>query len=427
MWGIFIVAVFDLPKYREAQLSPLKWLIAYLQFWEWRRPLFLGSEKRAILPIGLLTGERRGILRKQAVFVAMTMPFWVVLVSGLWSEDLTYWLSRVRLRLPFLILPMAFAFFSSHFPSVSPKGSPLGSKKQISMLFFFLMLVVGLNLVLVLVNYAFDFQRITKLLGQGIHMPFLKDHITFSVLLAFAVLVGIEFWLGKGRAESRAMGVAAYMPALTVFLFIGLHVISVRMGLIAVYGCLILRGGFFIFETGRYTVGILGFLILSAIPLAAYRFIPSLQMRVNYAIWDWQQYQQSNSDNYSDSERMISYVLGWEIVKANPILGIGAGDIPQEMTRLNRQKQLPDLDFKHPFNQWLVTAASTGLVGLVISLWAFFYPLFKDRYYRRPLFLSIHVAFLAYTMADVPWEGTFALSAFAFFASLLASNQDFQS
>lgn len=369
-------------------MTLFRWIFEYLQFWHWQRPPQYFNINRS--------------------FLALIIPFLLVILSGFWSENLPYWLSRVQLRLPFCLLPFAFC----HIPPLS--------KRQFQSLLFFFLIVVATNTLLVLTNYVLYFDTITLKLGQGIAMPFLKQHIAFSIMAAFACIIGLELWRSSFFIKYKwEKNVIAF---LSLFLFVALHIIAVRTGLIALYVCLILRGGIFIFQSHKYIVGFAGLLVLALIPYLSYQFLPSFQQRVHYAIWDFEQYQLGDPSSKSDSERLISLQIGSEIFLENKIIGVGFGDIEQEMSRIYEQN-FPKLEPKLPHNQWLLTAMGLGIIGLVLSLISFFKPLMERQRFRSFTFLSLHVLIFVYCMTDIPFEGTFSLSFYVFFVCLFL-NQD---
>ena len=390
MWGIVIVAFFHIPKEKASKITLFQRILEYLQFWHWQRP--------------------PQYIRLNRSFLALIIPFLLVVISGFWSENLPYWLSRVQLRLPFSLLPLAF----SQIPPLS--------KKQLQSLLFLFLIIISVNMALVLTNYALNFEDITKKMGQGIAMPFLKEHIIFSVMAAFSCLVGFKLWRSsffiKYRWERNLTA------ALSVFIFVGLHIIAVRTGLIALYLCLILRGLFFIFQSRRYIVGITGLLVLALIPYLSYQFLPSFQQRVHYAIWDFEQYKKGDPEAKSDSERLVSLKIGSQIFSENKVLGVGFGDIEHEINRLYEQNY-PQLDPKMPHNQWLLTAMGLGIVGLIISLISFVIPLFEKQRFRDFTFLSLHVLIFVFCMTDIPFEGTFSLSFYVFFVCLFLNQDNF--
>ena len=91
---------------------------------------------------------------------------------------------------------------------------------------------------------------------------------------------------------------------------------------------------------------------------------------MNYAIWDFEQYKAGDVNTKSDSERIVSLKIGLQIFSENKLLGVGFGDIEQEMNRIYEQKY-PTLDHKLPHNQWLLTLMGMGIVGFVVSLFVF--------------------------------------------------------
>jgi O-antigen ligase len=393
MWGIVIVALVEVPRGKDSKMTIFQWLFEYLQFWHWKKS----------------TPQYFSNFIKNYSYSALTVPLFLVLISGLWSENLPYWLSRVQLRLPFCLLPFAFCFLP-----------PLSKKHFYSLLLFF-QIVISVNILLVLTNYGLHFKAITDNLGQGKAMPFLKEHITFSIMAAFGCIIGCsrEIHFPLKISDTRQIN---FPTTLSIFIFIGLHIIAVRTGLIALYICLILRGILFIFQSKKYLLGGVGLLILTSIPLLSYCFLPSFQQRVNYAIWDLQQFKSGDPMAKSDSERIISLNIGKQIFLENKILGVGYGDVEQEMNRLYAQNY-PTLKTKLPHNQWLLTAMGMGIVGLILSLISFVIPLIVRRRFQWFTFLSLQIMVFVFCMTDIPFETSFSLSFFTFFTCLFL-NQD---
>ena len=80
-----------------------------------------------------------------------------------------------------------------------------------------------------------------------------------------------------------------------------------------------------------------------------------------------------------------------QIGNKNPLFGIGAGDLKQEM-RNEFQQKYPEIQKpKMPHNQFISVYAGTGIFGLTLFLFAFFFPLWYKRNYYDVLFSTIHV------------------------------------
>lgn len=336
--------------------------------------------------------------------MALTIPFFLVLISGLWSADVDFWLKRVQLRIPFLVIPFALA------------NMPPLSKKSVLMLLEVALITFCTTLIVVLTNYGFHFKEINIGLGEGRPMPFLKTHITFSIMAAFVLMGGIELW--RKRFYWKYKFEKILIPGLTIFLFIGLHVISVRSGLVAAYICLIIKLFLVVLHEKKYVLGIVSFLILMTIPLFAYKNIPSFQQRINYAIWDIGKYREQLPETYSDAQRIISYKMGFEVIKNNPVLGVGSGDADAEIIK-TYARFYPNLKYKMPHNGWLFNAVETGLVGLSLYIFSFLFIVFYKKMYKNELFLMVNVAIFIGQTVDYTFEGSFGATFYVFFVGLL--------
>ena len=66
----------------------------------------------AILVLSLLHNGIPETFKKyfeQKQLVVLSIFFWIVFLSGIYSEDKTSWLNWVRIKLPYVALPLAFA------------------------------------------------------------------------------------------------------------------------------------------------------------------------------------------------------------------------------------------------------------------------------------------------------------------------------
>jgi O-antigen ligase len=388
------------------------WAILLVQALVWSRFL-LSASLWGILAVALayVLKEKQGFpwsyyvhnALKNKVYLLLTIPFFTVVISGLWSEDMGYWLSRVRIRLPYLALPIAMAFL------------PPLSKKQIFTIFYAFLITVSINMTVVLINFSLHSELIIKHLGQGIPMPYLKAHIVYSLMTAFAIMTGWEMWTMRFYLKSPIE--SKIILGMTLFLFIGMHIISVRSGLVALYLCLFVKSLLLVFKYKKKGFGLSGFAVIIFLPLIAYFTIPSLQNRINYAIWDIKHYGENESFQKSDSERIISLQMAWQVVKEHPILGVGAGDLMNSIAE-KYAAQYPNFKVKEPHNNFLFVWLSTGLLGLIAFLFSFAAPLFYHKNYKNDLFLLFHVVMFVSFSVDYIVEGTFGAFFYTFFVCL---------
>jgi O-antigen ligase len=99
-------------------------------------------------------------------------------------------------------------------------------------------------------------------------------------------------------------------------------------------------------------------------------YIPTIKNKLSYFSWDIGKYKEKNYQTYSDGERIVSIMKGFEIARQNPAFGVGEGNLVLQMDSPTN---------KLPHNQFIVVWAQNGIFGLmsfiavfVISFWLAF-------------------------------------------------------
>jgi O-antigen ligase len=331
----------------------------------------------------------------------VAMPFLIVLLTAFWSSDATYTLERLRIKLPFLLMPFAFA------------AMPRFSKREVYLLLFFLLGLMVVASLYVGANYLMDFDYINEQMGKGHPLPTPSNHIRFSIVLGCAILAGgtlfyEKFYLRHPR-ERWLIGGA------TLLLFAFIHVLSVRSGLLLLYVGMLTLAAIQIVRTRRWAWGIGALAVVVGLPLLSYQVLPTFRTKINYMRWDIQQHLAGKGANYSDSERLTSMSVGLQIGNEHPVVGVGAGDLKQEVRKVYAI-QYPDLKApKMPHNQFVTIYASAGILGLALFLLGFFFPLFYHRNYQTPLFLVFHVVIFCSCLIENTLENNYGVSLYLLF------------
>lgn len=334
-------------------------------------------------------------------WLMVSIPIIIVFISAFWSSDLNYTLERLRIKLPFLILPFAFA------------SMPSLRKNEILTILYFLLVSMSVISLYVLIDFLVNFKEVMELIGRGGHLPTPSNHIRFSLTLAMTIIGGVALWVEKFHFRHPAE--RWFIGGMTLFLFAFIHILSVRSGILALYIALFALGVYFIFFKKRYLVGLAGLAAIVALPLIAYQTVPSFKLKVDYARWDFLQFKQGIGGQYPDSERLISIREGIEVGKEHPLLGIGAGDLKAEMKNRYASKHDGDFNFRMPHNQLVSIFAGTGALGLLTFLFGFFYPLFYRQNFRQPLFLALHAIVFTSFLMENTIENNFGVSMYLFF------------
>lgn len=316
------------------------------------------------------------VLLKRPDYLAILSIFFIVLLSGLNSDSLDFWSKQVRLKLPFLILPIIFV------------NLPKFNSRQFTGLIYAFLIISAITALETMINYALDYAYITKRIHNGTPIPTPIHHIRFSILMAMAVVAGI--WLRYTEYMLKYNWEKHFITFLTIFLFVVAHVLSVKTGLVCLYAALGLMAFYYIIHTKRFWLFAVIFPTLILLPIGAYYTIPALKNKIDYFKYDVDMFTKGNRDGFSDGQRIASLDLGWMVFKENLVFGTGIGDLKNEL-EIKYDKYYPDLKPKLPHNQFLLLAASSGISGLFAFIIAFLIPLFYQKRYRFVLLSAFYI------------------------------------
>lgn len=324
---------------------------------------------------------------KNPAFWAITLIFWVTVLGFFNSDNLDYWISKVRIRLPFIALPVVFFFLP-------------WDKNEKNILIVFSVILIALVSTGVVINYILNYEALNELLKGGRSLPVpMQDHIRYAQLQAFIFLSGLYYLIdNKGKSKLKY-----WILGLLLLIFIYLHVIAVRSGIFIAYIGLVSFLLLYIRRLNyRQILFVIGISI--SIPLIALKTLPSLKTRIGYSIWEWNEFRRGSSINNSDSGRWISYDVGLEYFKREPIVGIGPGDLEDEMLKTYSAKYPEEKVRKQPHNQFLHTLACSGIVGFIIFMSSFIISMFYAFRQRNEILIIIILATFTSFMVESPLE-----------------------
>lgn len=322
----------------------------------------------AMLAFGVVTLVHKDIgthLRhfvRSPLLVGLALLFAVPLASGLWSADQSTWWDVLRVKLPLLLFPIAFA---------GPWQLTPKQWRYVGYAFLLLLLVTSLG------SFVFYLQNL-----QAIHEGYLKakvittplqdDHVRYSWLLACGVLLCL-FLLHK-REEPK---LDVFFVLLALWFTVFLHVLAARTGVLALYAILLSYAGWMALR--RHTrAGLIGLGALVVLPLVAWLVLPTFQNRLSYFFYDIAHVkQQTYLPGSNDGNRARSLEAGWSILKEHPF-GVGAGDVQQvadDWYATHIPGILPQ-DKIYPSSEWLVYGAMAGWPGVLVFSAAMVLPLF---------------------------------------------------
>jgi len=147
---------------------------------------------------------------------------------------------------------------------------------------------------------------------------------------------------------------------------------------------------------------------------------PSIKVRLLQVMWEFDQYSKGGDPNgHSIMQRLESWQAAMGVIRTNPVIGVGTGDLPRQVFNQYRimNSKLDSRHYLRPHNQYLAIAVAFGIVGLCYFLFAICYPLFfsaNRNYFYLIFFFTLAISMLTEDTLETQPGATF----FAFFNAL---------
>ncbi len=223
--------------------------------------------------------------------------------------------------------------------------------------------VALLSSVYPLIWFAGHFQEAIVKYGSGQSMPVWmdQDHIRYNIFLssAFALLLFHNPFSKKFHLLFLVTG------------FAGIVFLSVRTAWVILAIMLLFIPFLKTIPFRKWlTVGII------AIACCSYFFFPTVQKKIAYTLYDWQQFKPTVfNSNYSDGARLNLNYIAIEAIQQKHD-NIGWAGVAPTMQQFG-EKYFPHqpLQFGWPFNQWLFWILGSGWLGVLLWTVWLLYPL----------------------------------------------------
>jgi hypothetical protein len=146
-----------------------------------------------------------------------------------------------------------------------------------------------------------------------------------------------------------------------------------------------------------------------------------LYVRIYKIVWEFQQYQLTgNASGHSVMQRFVYARTAISIIKENPWLGVGTGDLNKAFEEKYAQMNtLLDEKFRwRSHNQFLAMGVAFGLIGLAWFLFSLLYPPIATQRFSDYFYLSFFLVIFFSMFAEDTIETQAGVTIFAFFSSL---------
>jgi len=253
--------------------------------------------------------------------------------------------------------------------------------------------------------------------------PFM-GHISYNPFLAFSAFLLLYFIFLK--REILPLSAKIFSIIFFVTMSINIFITGGRGGQVG-YLILVALALVLYFRKKIIRSLMLIMFILPATVSLAYITSPLFNQRLNEAITDIRTV--NENPNTSVGLRITFAKNSLELIKENPILGVGTGDFPDEYKIIN-DKNTPDaLTTVNPHNMYLLVLAQTGIVGLIAMLSIFYTQIKTSLLCKNDLTapaLALPVLYIIISLSDSYLLGHNTALLFVYFSSFLYIKQSAQ-
>ena len=342
-------------------------------------------------------------LKQFKIVLLLTGIFFIQLVYGAFTDfdyNADYLKGRLMIKIPFLILPVILFFL----PKLSLK------KLQFVLLAF--MLGVLFIAIQGSIHYLGHREEVHRLYLMSKTLPLPLNHVRYSLMLSLSIVIGgyliyKKVWFLYSFEKYIIMGI-------TGFLFVFLHLLSVRIGLLTFYAIAFVLALLISLKMKKKTIVlyVLGAMLL--IPAVSYVAVKPFKNIVTNTLNDlkYTKYQYL-ANTHSLTARAFSYRVAGKLIKENPVFGVGIGDLEEQVNR-TYIKEYPEIKIRlKPHNQFLNYTVAFGFVGIIIFCLCF-YGLLWNKNLRNSLlvivpFLLLTISFLFESTLETQLGANFSL------------------
>ena len=335
-------------------------------------------------------------------FILASIVFFFLHVIGLlWTEDLSWGVHIVHKMWYFLLLlPVLFTIVR---------------REHIKFYISAFLLAITFTEI---ASYLVWFEIIEPFKNATVRNPTpFMSHISYNPILAFAIyLVLHEIFFNK-KITNLVFSLYSFFA---ISMSINMFITGGRAGQVMYFAMLAIIV-FQFFNNQKIKSLLLISVLIPGIFFTAYTTSDLFQQRVDAAVKNIISY--SDNKNTSVGLRITFALNSWDVIKENPIIGIGTGDFPMEYKKIN-QINTPKLpNATNPHNMYTLVVMQLGVLGLISMLSIFYYQIKlsfnSSSRFIRDVGITLPLLFLVIMWSDSYLLGHYTTLMFVFFSSFL--------
>jgi len=388
---------FDLDKTYQYLLISLAFLM----------PLTVSGANTIILIIcflWLFSGDYKAKynqIMSSKLIIASIVFYCLHVIGMLWTEDIQWGLHMLHKMWYFLLLfPILFNIVQ---------------RKYINYYLSAFLLAIALTEI---ASYLVWFELVEPFRYATVENPTpFMSHISYNPILAFAIYIVLhEIFFNKKLTNL----VFSFYSFFAISMTINMFITGGRAGQVAFFVVISILI-FQIFDKQRIKSFLVILIMIPSIFIIAYQLSDLFKSRVDFAITETLSY--NDKDLTSVGLRINFAKNSFDVIKKNPIIGVGTGDFRSEYKKIN-QINTPNLpNTTNPHNMYTLITMQLGLIGLVSMLSIFYYQIKLSFYASNRLIkdtgITLPLVFLVIMLSDSYLLGHYTSLLFVFFSSFL--------
>jgi len=338
--------------------------------------------------------------------IASIVFFLIHLISLLWTENIEWGITILKKMKDFIIvLPVFLVLVNSNFKS-----------KYINIFLSSIFLSSFLS-------YMVFFEFIEPFHRATISNPTpTMSHISFPVFLVMAFYTAFSILM---KENGLALYYKAWLWILISMTSINIFIIGGRTGQILFLFSLFLI--FIEYFRSKFRLSLTILLFTPIFILLMVNFSQNFNKRIDQTIKSIDSIMNMNDRHTSIGQRYDFFLNSLDIIKANPILGVGVGDFPDEYEKIRIIKNRPSyVKTVNPHNMYILILAQLGIFGLISLIYLLFvqYKISRNNSsYLRNIGRALPLFFSIIMLSDSYLLGHFTTMLFVFFSGILYSNK----
>ena len=246
--------------------------------------------------------------------------------------------------------------------------------------------------------------------------PFMS-HISYNPILAIAIYFVLHEIFFNKKITNLVFSLYSFF---SISMTINMFITGGRAGQVMFFVMLAIII-FQFFNTQKIKALFLILFLIPGIFITAYQTSDLFQVRVDAAVKNITYY----SDNKASSVGLrITFSLNsWDVIKKNPIIGVGTGDFPIEYKKINKINTPGLPNTTNPHNMYVLVAMELGALGVISMLSIFYYQIKlsfnSSTKFIRDFGITLPLLFLVIMWSDSYLLGHYTTLIFIFFSSFL--------